>query len=143
MTGVATMLSVTRRSRRFGLDRVAQSLRDGFAKVALHERGDARRDRTVAVGSVVRVFDVDSLREETIVVAPGQVAADASMGVALIGAREGETREWESPSGPRRLRIAAIVGRVPEGTSATAAPLLLPRAAALGTPRAAKRKEAA
>jgi hypothetical protein len=144
MTATVTVWSSANPPRRSWLDHVGRSLRAAFAKLSPFERGDIWEDRpVVAVGSVVRVFDIDSLREETIVVAPDQVAAYASVGVALIGAEEGATREWESPSGPRRLRIVGIVGRVPEGAAATAAHQRPPRATALRSPRTATRKIAA
>ena len=118
MTATVTVWSPANPPRRSWLDRVGRSLRAAFAKLTPLERGFPWGDRpVVADGSVVRVFDVDSLRETTIVVAPGQATTDAAMAAALIGAGVGETREWESPSGRRRMQIVWIAGRVAPSAS--------------------------
>jgi hypothetical protein len=73
------------------------------------------------MGSIVRVFDVDALREATLVLAPagwsgttpGMVAVDSALGAALVGGRVGETRRWGGPSESNRLQIVSIAGRMP------------------------------
>lgn len=76
----------------------------------------------VDVGSIVRVFAVDALREITLILAPagvsgttpGMVPENSPLAIALMGGRVGETRRWDSPTGPRRLQIVRIVGRLSE-----------------------------
>jgi hypothetical protein len=41
------------------------------------------------------------------------VAANSALGAALVGGGVGETRLWDGPSGPNKLQIVKIVGRMP------------------------------
>ena len=126
MTGIAMERGPALWSSPFRLGRAIRALRSRVGKIAKSNRYDARIERTtVAPGSIVRVFDVDTLREVTTAIAlgphgqtPGRGTADAPMSAALLGAREGETRAWDGPSGPKRVQVVAIVGHEPESPRA-------------------------
>jgi hypothetical protein len=114
-------------SRLFRLSRAVEALRERVGRSARARRRNARvLGDVVEVGSIVRVFVVDTVREVTLVLAPagwsattpGMVVADSALGAALVGGRVGETRRWGGPSGPKRLQIVDIVGRMPAATSA-------------------------
>ncbi len=70
----------------------------------------------VTMNSQLRVKDLDSEKEMSIqLVFPseadfeqGKISILAPIGTALIGYREGDTVEWEVPSGTRRLLIEQI-----------------------------------
>ena len=105
------------------VSRVLAAVRANIGRFARSRPGDAGVSLDlVTVGSIVRVFAVDALRETTLILAPGarpdaspgHVPADSPIGAALFGGRAGETRQWESPSGTRRLIIVDIVGHIPE-----------------------------
>lgn len=105
------------------LARAVAAVRERLARFARSRPSDAAtRSDVVAVGSIVRVFAVDALRDVTLILAPagssrttpGMVAADSPIATALMGGRVGETRRWESSSGSRRLQIIEIIGRLPE-----------------------------
>ena len=113
------------KSRHFGLGRAVEALWEGIGRLGRARGRDAGVSRDVVeVGSVVRVFDVDALREATLVLAPngwsgttqGIVGADSPAGAALLGGRVGQVRRWDAPSGPRRLEVVGIVGRMPGAT---------------------------
>lgn len=97
------------------------------ARAALKElvagvtRKVARGSRdVVAPGSIVRVFDLDTFRETTVIVAPGSwsgttrgfIRERSAIARGLIGGREGEIRTWDGPTGPRRLQVVEIKGRL-------------------------------
>ena len=114
-------------SRPDGLLRAVAAVRERLGRFARARRSDTGTlGDVVEVGSIVRVFAVDALREMTLVLAPaggvgttpGMVAADSALGATLVGGRVGETRRWESPSGAKRLQIVNIVGRMLAAASA-------------------------
>jgi hypothetical protein len=103
----------------YRLTRLLAAVRTWLERNVFVSGGDALEAATV--GSVVRVFGVDTLQETTLFLAPdawsgttsGVVAADSPIGAALMGGRASEIRTWESPSGPQRLQIVAVDGRLP------------------------------
>lgn len=122
-------------SRPNGLARAVAAVRERLGRVARARRSDTGTLRdVVGVGSIIRVFAVDALREVTLIVAPkgwsgttpGVVPADNPIAAALVGGRVGETRQFDSPSGPKRLQIVNIVGRLP--AAAPAVSMELPHA---------------
>jgi len=70
----------------------------------------------VTMRSVVRLLDLDTREEsEYRLVYPheadireGKISVLAPVGTAVIGAREGETVEWNVPNGLRRLKIVKV-----------------------------------
>jgi transcription elongation factor GreA len=88
-----------------------RELRDNAVVV---EPGSASGE--VALGSVVRVRDLDSGREleHTIVSAAesdpasGKLSIDSPLGRALTGARKGDEVTFDAPRGKRRLEVVAI-----------------------------------
>jgi hypothetical protein len=122
MTARAMVLDPVVHSRPFRLGRAVEALRERIGRLtrASGRSAGVVRD-VVAMGSIVRVFDVDALREATLVLAPagwsgttpGMVAADSALGSALVGGRVGETRRWGGPSEANRLQIVSIAGRMP------------------------------
>ncbi len=70
----------------------------------------------VTMRSVVRLVDLDTKQEvEYRLVYPheadireGKISILAPVGTAIIGAREGETVEWNVPNGVRRLKILKV-----------------------------------
>ena len=79
---------------------------------------DPRPARRVGVGDRVWVHDLASreIVERRVVGRDpdwerGEVSAESSFGRALLGAREGDTREVSLPNGERRVRIVLIGGR--------------------------------
>ena len=122
MTDRAMVLDPAVYSRPFRLGRAVEALRERFGRLTRASgRSDGVVQGVVEMGSIVRVFDVDALREATLVVAPagwsgttpGMVAADSALGAALVGGRVGETRRWGGPSESNRLQIVSIAGRMP------------------------------
>jgi transcription elongation GreA/GreB family factor len=113
-----------------GLSRLAQiaaSLRQRFDRGGAERgpdgrlrRSDATTPDVVSVGSIVRVFDLEALREFTLIVAPDGrsgaepdfVSAETAMVAALLGRREGEVFEFGPPSARRRLKVVEIKGRL-------------------------------
>jgi hypothetical protein len=127
-------------SRPNALVTAVAAVRERLGRFARARPSGARTRRgVVEVGSVVRVFAVDALRERTLILAPagwsgptpGVISADSAIGAALAGSRVGETRRWDSPSGLKRLRIVDIVGRIP--TSAWARSKELAHSHVVGT----------
>ena len=79
---------------------------------------DPRPARRVGVGDRVWVHDLASreIVERRVVGRDpkwdrGEVSAESSVGHALLGAREGDTRDVSLPDGERRVRIVLIGGR--------------------------------
>jgi transcription elongation factor GreA len=68
----------------------------------------------VGMGSTVLVADGD--RERTYVIAPatesdpaaGKLSIESPIARALLGAREGDTRAFQTPRGPRSLRVVSV-----------------------------------
>ena len=122
MTDRAMVLDPVVHSRPFRLGRAVEALRERIGRLTRASRRSAGVVRDiVGMGSIVRVFDVDALREATLVVAPagwsgttpGVVAADSALGAALVGGRVGETRRWGAPSESKRVQIVSIAGHMP------------------------------
>lgn len=71
----------------------------------------------ITMNSVVRIRDLDTGDEETLVlVFPGKagvarntVSILAPIGTALIGYREGDRIEWEVPAGIKRIQVVEVV----------------------------------
>lgn len=121
MTVRATSVIPSLIPRHFKLDRLFAAVKARLARLGTARRRDSRdSSEVVNVGSVVRFFVYDEFREMTRTVAPeawsgstpGLVSADSPIGVALVGGRVGEMRQWESPSGPKRLRIVESGGHM-------------------------------
>ena len=74
-------------------------------------------DDVVTMNSIVRIKDLDSGEEKTLIlVFPNKagttekaVSILAPIGTALIGYREGDIIEWEVPAGKKRLKITEVV----------------------------------
>lgn len=119
MTPSSTVATSMMSSRHNLLSRLIEAARTFVEQHLSVDRDDAREVATI--GSVVRVFAVDALRETTLFLAPaawsgttsGMVAADSPIGAALLGGRVTDVRTYDSPSGPKRLQIVAVDGRLP------------------------------
>lgn len=70
----------------------------------------------VTMNSVVRVRDTETGREERYTLVfpsesrplEGKVSALSTLGLALFGARIGDTVEWNTPKGTRRMQVIAL-----------------------------------
>lgn len=75
----------------------------------------------ITMDSRVRVVDLETgARSEYVLVFPAEadlsakrISVLAPLGTALLGCREGDEVEWETPGGPRRLRIEQVEPPVP------------------------------
>ncbi len=71
----------------------------------------------VTMNSIVRIRDLDSCEERTVVLvfpekvggAEKVVSILAPIGAALIGQKEGDVIEWQVPAGRKRLQIVEII----------------------------------
>ncbi len=90
-------------------------LRGELERAVIVDPKDVPQD-VVTMRSVVRVVDLDTNKEEEYrLVYPqeadireGKISILAPVGTAIIGAREGETIEWNVPNGLRRLKIKKV-----------------------------------
>jgi hypothetical protein len=123
MTSEAIVMNPLASSRLPRLSHPLAALRKRLGRFGRARRRDAGFPRDVVeVGSIVRVFAVDTLRETRLILAPSgwagtspsMVPADSPIGAALLGGRVGDTRPWGDPSGPNRLMVVEIIGRMPE-----------------------------
>ena len=87
---------------------------------------DAVPTGVVMLNSDVTVTELQSgIRRELTLVFPadadplsGRVSVLAPLGCALMGCREGETVEWKTPAGFRRLRIDRVTSQTALGLAA-------------------------
>jgi regulator of nucleoside diphosphate kinase len=71
----------------------------------------------ITMNSRFELLDVDTGERRTLSVvfpevaspAKGKISILAPMGMAVLGARQGQVLEWEMPGGPRRLRVERIL----------------------------------
>jgi regulator of nucleoside diphosphate kinase len=90
-------------------------LRTELERAVIVDPKDVPQD-VVTMRSVVRLVDLDTKKEEEYrLVYPheadireGKISVLAPIGTAIIGAREGETIEWNVPNGVRRLKIRKV-----------------------------------
>ncbi len=90
-------------------------LRKELEQAVIVDPKDVPQD-VVTMRSVVRLVDLDTKKEEEYrLVYPheadireGKISVLAPVGTAIIGAREGETIEWNVPNGIRRLKIKKV-----------------------------------
>ncbi len=90
-------------------------LRGELERAVIVEPKDVPED-VVTMRSVVQLVDMDTKKEEEYrLVYPheadireGKISILAPVGTAIIGAREGETIEWNVPNGLRRLKIKKV-----------------------------------
>ncbi len=90
-------------------------LRKELERAVIVDPKDVPRD-VVTMRSIVRLVDLDTKKEEEYrLVYPheadireGKISVLAPVGTAIIGAREGETIEWNVPNGVRRLKILKV-----------------------------------
>jgi regulator of nucleoside diphosphate kinase len=107
---VTSGLDSPTRSRQLILD-----LRGELERAVIVDPKDVPKD-VVTMRSVVRLVDLDTKKEEEyrLVYPPeadireGKISILAPVGTAIIGAREGETIEWNVPNGLRRLKIKKV-----------------------------------
>ena len=97
-------------------------LRKELERAVVVDPKDVPQD-VVTMRSVVRLVDLDTKKEEEYrLVYPheadireGKISILAPIGTAIIGAREGETIEWNVPNGVRRLKVIKVTYQ-PEAT---------------------------
>jgi regulator of nucleoside diphosphate kinase len=120
-----SMLASTRRFLRRHPEDLEVLCEDLESAEVVRTETELPSDRIV-LNCTFRARDIDSLREKTFtLVMPrdanydeGKVSVLAPMGVALFGARVGETVVWNAPAGVKRFQIRHVYPTAPASKAA-------------------------
>ena len=92
------------------LERRITLLRSRLENSVLIDEDAAAASDTVTIGSKVELEDERGERMQIEISSAGGISPDSPLGRALLGARAGEERDVEAPSGTWRARVVSVGG---------------------------------
>ena len=92
------------------LERRITLLRSRVENGVLIDEDAAAASDTITIGSKVELDDEHGRRMEIEISSAGGVSPDSPLGRALLGARAGDERDVQAPSGTWRVRVVSVGG---------------------------------